>query len=75
MIVDLKLTFPSGLATAVLINGFHTQEDKMAKYPTLLYVHQFSFVAICMSYNVEKFFLITFLFLLILYYKRRKTTC
>ncbi|RDX69287.1 Metal-nicotianamine transporter YSL1 [Mucuna pruriens] len=31
MIVDLKLTFPSGLATAVLINGFHTQGDKMAK--------------------------------------------
>ncbi|KAG5078407.1 hypothetical protein JHK82_057102 [Glycine max] len=32
MIVDLKLTYPSGLATAVLINGFHTQGDKMAKY-------------------------------------------
>ncbi|KAG4918161.1 hypothetical protein JHK85_056442 [Glycine max] len=32
MIVDLKLTFPSGLATAVLINGFHTQGDKMAKF-------------------------------------------
>ncbi|TKY52017.1 Metal-nicotianamine transporter YSL1 [Spatholobus suberectus] len=31
MIVDLKLTYPSGLATAVLINGFHTQGDKMAK--------------------------------------------
>jgi len=37
MIVDLNLTYPSGLATAVLINGFHTQGDKMAKYPTLLY--------------------------------------
>uniref|UniRef100_A0A803PP48 Metal-nicotianamine transporter YSL1 n=4 Tax=Cannabis sativa TaxID=3483 RepID=A0A803PP48_CANSA len=31
MIVDLKLTYPSGLATAVLINGFHTRGDKMAK--------------------------------------------
>ena len=32
MIVDLKLTYPSGLATAVLINGFHSQGDKMARY-------------------------------------------
>ncbi|KAF4389432.1 hypothetical protein G4B88_006491 [Cannabis sativa] len=32
MIVDLKLTYPSGLATAVLINGFHTRGDKMAKF-------------------------------------------
>ncbi|XP_044486750.1 metal-nicotianamine transporter YSL1-like [Mangifera indica] len=31
MIVDLKLTYPSGLATAVLINGFHNQGDKIAK--------------------------------------------
>ncbi|KAK4843353.1 hypothetical protein QYF36_007147 [Acer negundo] len=31
MIVDLQLTYPSGLATAVLINGFHNQGDKMAK--------------------------------------------
>lgn len=31
MIVDLKLTYPSGLATAVLINGFHTQGDAQAK--------------------------------------------
>ncbi|KAK6250920.1 hypothetical protein SCA6_004925 [Theobroma cacao] len=31
MIVDLKLTYPSGLATAVLINGFHSQGDKAAK--------------------------------------------
>ncbi|OMP02841.1 Oligopeptide transporter OPT superfamily [Corchorus olitorius] len=30
MIVDLKLTYPSGLATAVLINGFHSQGDKAA---------------------------------------------
>ncbi|KAF9602252.1 hypothetical protein IFM89_026337 [Coptis chinensis] len=33
MIIDYKLTYPSGTATAVLINGFHTpQGDKMAKY-------------------------------------------
>ncbi|KAJ4846335.1 Metal-nicotianamine transporter ysl1 [Turnera subulata] len=31
MIVDLELPYPSGLATAVLINGFHTQGDKIAK--------------------------------------------
>ncbi|XP_072988681.1 probable metal-nicotianamine transporter YSL9 isoform X1 [Typha latifolia] len=32
MILDYKLTYPSGTATAVLINGFHTpQGDKMAK--------------------------------------------
>ncbi|KAH9774927.1 metal-nicotianamine transporter YSL1 [Citrus sinensis] len=32
VIVDLKLTYPSGLATAVLINGFHSQGDQMAKF-------------------------------------------
>ncbi|KAG9155788.1 hypothetical protein Leryth_004045 [Lithospermum erythrorhizon] len=32
MIIDYKLTYPSGTATAVLINGFHTRNgDKMAK--------------------------------------------
>ncbi|CAL9088885.1 unnamed protein product [Musa textilis] len=32
MIIDYKLTYPSGTATAVLINGFHTPHgDKMAK--------------------------------------------
>ncbi|CAJ2628333.1 unnamed protein product [Trifolium pratense] len=31
LIVDLNLPYPSGLATAVLINGFHTQDDNMAK--------------------------------------------
>ncbi|KAG6707651.1 hypothetical protein I3842_06G043000 [Carya illinoinensis] len=32
MIVDYKLTYPSGTATAILINGFHTSNgDKMAK--------------------------------------------
>lgn len=33
MIIDYKLPYPSGTATAVLINGFHTPKgDKMAKY-------------------------------------------
>ncbi|CAN1251005.1 Metal-nicotianamine transporter YSL3 [Linum perenne] len=33
MIIDYKLTYPSGTATAVLINGFHTPKgNKMAKY-------------------------------------------
>ncbi|URD95226.1 OPT oligopeptide transporter protein, partial [Musa troglodytarum] len=32
MIIDYKLTFPSGTATAILINGFHTpQGDNIAK--------------------------------------------
>ncbi|KAH9307210.1 hypothetical protein KI387_035121 [Taxus chinensis] len=32
LIVDYKLTYPSGTATAVLINGFHTpHKDKMAR--------------------------------------------
>lgn len=32
MIVDYKLTYPSGTATAYLINGFHTPEGaKLAK--------------------------------------------
>ncbi|KAH7692695.1 Oligopeptide transporter OPT protein [Dioscorea alata] len=32
MIIDYKLTYPSGTATAILINGFHTaQGDAMAK--------------------------------------------
>lgn len=33
MVIDYKLPYPSGTATAVLINGFHTTKgDKMAKY-------------------------------------------
>ncbi|XP_021767907.1 metal-nicotianamine transporter YSL1-like [Chenopodium quinoa] len=31
LIIDYNLVFPSGMATAVLINGFHTRGDKMAK--------------------------------------------
>ncbi|RVW91623.1 Metal-nicotianamine transporter YSL1 [Vitis vinifera] len=30
MIIDYRLTYPSGTATAVLINGFHSQGDKLA---------------------------------------------
>jgi uncharacterized oligopeptide transporter (OPT) family protein len=37
MIIDYKLTYPSGTATAVLINGFHTPKgDVMAKYEPVL---------------------------------------
>ncbi|KAA0042651.1 metal-nicotianamine transporter YSL1-like [Cucumis melo var. makuwa] len=43
MIVDLQLTFPSGLATAVLINGFHTQGDDMAKKQVKGFMKYFSF--------------------------------
>ncbi|KAL5539724.1 hypothetical protein UlMin_043853, partial [Ulmus minor] len=43
MIVDLKLTYPSGLATAVLINGFHTRGDKMAKKQVRGFMKYFSF--------------------------------
>lgn len=33
LVIDYKLTYPSGTATAVLINGFHTtQGDKNSKY-------------------------------------------
>ncbi|PIN14659.1 hypothetical protein CDL12_12710 [Handroanthus impetiginosus] len=31
LIIDYKLAFPSGMASAVLINGFHGRGDKMAK--------------------------------------------
>ncbi|KAJ9706331.1 hypothetical protein PVL29_001716 [Vitis rotundifolia] len=31
MIIDYRLTYPSGTATAVLINGFHSRGDKLAK--------------------------------------------
>ncbi|KAJ6393446.1 hypothetical protein OIU77_022824 [Salix suchowensis] len=32
LIVDMNLTFPSGMATAVLINGFHSKGNKTAKF-------------------------------------------
>ncbi|KAK6947990.1 Oligopeptide transporter, OPT superfamily [Dillenia turbinata] len=31
LIIDYKLIYPSGTATAVLINGFHSRGDKMAR--------------------------------------------
>lgn len=42
MIVDLKLTYPSGLATAVLINGFHSQGNKSAKKQVRGFLRYFS---------------------------------
>jgi len=33
LVIDYKLTYPSGTATAILINGFHSKQgDKNAKY-------------------------------------------
>ncbi|KGN49985.1 metal-nicotianamine transporter YSL1 [Cucumis sativus] len=43
MIVDLQLTFPSGMATAVMINGFHNQGDEMAKKQVKGFMKYFSF--------------------------------
>jgi hypothetical protein len=35
LVIDYKLTYPSGTATAVLINGFHTPRgEENAKYGT-----------------------------------------
>lgn len=31
LIVDYKLTFPTGMATAILIHGFHTRGDQITK--------------------------------------------
>ncbi|XWS38164.1 hypothetical protein CRYUN_Cryun19dG0106800 [Craigia yunnanensis] len=42
MIVDLKLTYPSGLATGVLINGFHSQGNKSAKKQVRGFLKYFS---------------------------------
>ncbi|KAK9122242.1 hypothetical protein Syun_019859 [Stephania yunnanensis] len=43
MIIDYKLTYPSGTATAVLINGFHTPKgDEMAKKQVHGFVKFFS---------------------------------
>ncbi|KAI3453324.1 hypothetical protein Pfo_009987 [Paulownia fortunei] len=43
LIIDYKLTFPSGMATAVLINGFHSRGDKMAKKQVSGFSRSFSF--------------------------------
>ncbi|KAM1407557.1 hypothetical protein ACFX2F_002121 [Malus domestica] len=43
MIIDYKLAYPSGTATAVLINGFHTPKgDKMAKQQVHTFMKFFS---------------------------------
>ncbi|XP_057950789.1 metal-nicotianamine transporter YSL3 [Malania oleifera] len=43
MIIDYRLTYPSGTATAVLINGFHTPKgDEMAKKQVHGFVRFFS---------------------------------
>ncbi|KAL9240561.1 hypothetical protein vseg_014764 [Gypsophila vaccaria] len=43
MIIDYKLSYPSGTATAVLINGFHTpKSDKMAKKQVRGFMKYFS---------------------------------
>ncbi|KAI3735450.1 hypothetical protein L6452_14948 [Arctium lappa] len=43
MIIDYKLRYPSGTATAVLINGFHTPKgDKMAKKQVVGFMKFFS---------------------------------
>lgn len=43
MVIDYKLAYPSGTATAVLINGFHTPKgDKMAKKQVNGFVNFFS---------------------------------
>ncbi|KAL8170721.1 hypothetical protein V2J09_022525 [Rumex salicifolius] len=42
LIVDYKLPYPSGMATAVLINGFHSQGDKASKGQVKLFAKFFS---------------------------------
>ncbi|XP_038685547.1 metal-nicotianamine transporter YSL3-like [Tripterygium wilfordii] len=44
MIIDYKLTYPSGTATALLINGFHHPKgDKIAKKQVFGFARSFSF--------------------------------
>ncbi|GAB4835040.1 Metal-nicotianamine transporter ysl1 [Ancistrocladus abbreviatus] len=42
LIIDYKLPYPTGMATAVLINGFHLRGDKMAKKQVRGFVKFFS---------------------------------
>ncbi|KAJ6426377.1 hypothetical protein OIU84_022065 [Salix udensis] len=42
LIVDMNLTFPSGMATAVLINGFHSKGNKTAKKQVRGFMKYFS---------------------------------
>lgn len=52
MIVDYKLTYPSGTATAYLINGFHTpQGAELAKWVTCLSIHLAVVSIICTSHK------------------------
>ncbi|KAL3362519.1 hypothetical protein AABB24_015093 [Solanum stoloniferum] len=43
LIVDYKLTFPTGMATAVLINGFHGKNDKKARKQVKGFLKFFSY--------------------------------
>ncbi|KAL6556245.1 Metal-nicotianamine transporter ysl1 [Orobanche gracilis] len=43
LIIDYELSFPSGMATAVLINGFHSRGDKMAEKQVRGFLKSFSF--------------------------------
>ncbi|XP_033509093.1 metal-nicotianamine transporter YSL1 isoform X1 [Nicotiana tomentosiformis] len=43
LIVDYKLTFPTGMATAVLINGFHGKSDKLARKQVKSFLKFFSY--------------------------------
>ncbi|KAK3154774.1 hypothetical protein QOZ80_2BG0194930 [Eleusine coracana subsp. coracana] len=44
LVIDYKLTYPSGTATAVLINGFHTKQgDKNAKMQVRGFLRYFGF--------------------------------
>ncbi|KAK4488392.1 hypothetical protein RD792_004155 [Penstemon davidsonii] len=46
MIIDYKLTYPSGIATAVLINGFHTSKgNKDAKYAYIFFIYIYIYSA------------------------------
>ncbi|XP_052210206.1 metal-nicotianamine transporter YSL3 isoform X2 [Diospyros lotus] len=42
LIIDYKLPFPTGMATAVLINGFHNQGEKMARKQVRGFIKYFS---------------------------------
>lgn len=42
LIVDYRLTYPSGMATAVLIQGFHAKGDKMTKKQVRSFTKLFS---------------------------------
>ncbi|CAH9077298.1 unnamed protein product [Cuscuta epithymum] len=43
LIIDYKLTFPTGMATAVLINGFHAKSDKVGRKQVKGFLKFFSY--------------------------------